>query len=74
MGKDNKKFDGYISEIQLPNGKVYKLRCEVVEVYPMICPKCGGDVELRYGSGKCMYCDTRYTTQFKIKEESAIEA
>ena len=33
-------------------GKTYKLRCEVVEVYPMTCKKCGG----------------QYTTNFKIEE------
>ena len=32
MEKDD-EFAGYVSRIQLPNGKVYKLRCEVVEVY-----------------------------------------
>lgn len=29
------KNDNYISEIQMPDGKIYKLRCEVVEVYAM---------------------------------------
>lgn len=36
------KFDGYISKIQLPNGKIYKLKCEIVEIHPMTCIKCGG--------------------------------
>ena len=61
-------FDGYISSIRV-NGKVYKLRCEVVEVYPMICPRCGGAVDLHYGNGNCQSCGTRFTTQFKIVEE-----
>ena len=61
--------DGYISKIRLPNGKTYKLRCEVVEIYPMTCPKCGGQVELHYGTGECKSCGTHYTTQFKITEE-----
>lgn len=41
------KFDGYISKIQLPNGKIYKLKCEIVEIHPMTCIKCGGPVELK---------------------------
>lgn len=62
-------FDGYISAIQL-YGKTYKLRCEVVEVYPITCPKCGASFELRYGSGKCDHCGTNYTTQFKVVENN----
>ena len=68
IDKDGKEFDGYISRVQLPDGKVYKLQCEVVEVYPMICPRCGGKVELRYGSGACQSCGTNFTTQFKLVE------
>lgn len=62
------KLDGYINEIKLPNGKVYGLQCRVVEVYPIVCPKCGGSFELKYGSGKCPYCDTYFTTEFKLQE------
>lgn len=69
IDKDGKEIAGYISRIMLPNGKLYKLRCEVVEVYPMTCPKCGGRVELHYGNGNCQSCGTAFTTQFKIVEE-----
>lgn len=62
------EFDGFISAICVA-GKTYKLRCEVVEVYPMICPRCGGAVELHYGNGNCQSCGTGFTTQFKIVEE-----
>lgn len=45
MGKAAKtmteELDGYISKIVV-GGKRYGLRCDVVEVYPMSCPKCGG--------------------------------
>ena len=68
IDKDGKEFEGYISSVQLANGKVYKLRCEVVEVYPMTCPKCAGKVVLKYGSGECQSCGTAFTTQFKITE------
>ena len=64
----DQSYDGYISKIKLPNGKIYKLRCEVVEIYPIICPKCGASFELKYGNGQCPYCNTCYTTEFKIKE------
>lgn len=63
-----KNCDGYISQIQLPNGKIYKLKCEVVEIYPIICPKCGGNFELKYRNGKCDYCGTNYTTKFSLSE------
>lgn len=60
--------DGYVSRIRLPDGRTYGLRCEVVEVYPITCPKCGSSFELKYGSGQCPYCNTYYTTQFKLVE------
>lgn len=72
MSNDNRNdehIDGYISKIAMPGGKVYALRCEVVEVYPMTCPKCGSPLELRYGNGKCNYCGTCFTTQFKVVEK-----
>ena len=69
VDKDGKEIAGYISRIQLPDGKLYKLQCEVVEVYAMTCPKCGGKVELKYGTGECQSCGTGFTTQFKIVEE-----
>ena len=64
----NDRCDGYISKITV-GGKTYKLRCEVVEVYPMTCQKCGGQLELKYGHGKCSYCGTHYSTNFKVVEE-----
>lgn len=67
--KNDEKFDGYINTIVLPNGKKYKLQCEVVEIYPMTCPKCGGHVELKYGYGECSYCGTSFATNFKIVEQ-----
>lgn len=69
IDSNGNEFDGYISKIQTADGKLYKLQCEVVEVYPMTCPKCGGHVELKYGSGECQSCGTAFTTQFKIIEE-----
>ena len=43
------KCDGYISRIKLSDGRIYKLKCEITEVHPMVCPKCGGSLELKYG-------------------------
>ena len=70
---DKEKIDGYISRIMLPNGKVYGLRCEVVEIYPIICPRCGSGFELKYGSGQCPACGTSFTTQFKLVENNQVE-
>ena len=64
---NDKHIDDYISKIQL-NGKIYALRMEVVEVYPIKCKNCGSTFELKYGSGKCDCCGTNYTTQFKVVE------
>lgn len=63
-----RKYDGYISSVNIA-GKLYALRCEVVEVHPMICPKCGASIELKCGQGHCDYCNTYYTTQFQIIEQ-----
>lgn len=62
------EFCGYISKVRMPDGKLYALKCEVVEVYPMTCPKCGGQLELKFGHGKCSFCGTHFTTNFKISE------
>ena len=59
------QIDGYISKIKI-QGKTYKIRAEIVEVYPIVCPKCGVSFELRYGNGQCVHCGTHYTTQFKL--------
>lgn len=66
---NDESFAGYVSRIQMPNGKIYKLKCEVTEVYDMTCRKCGSPLQLKYGSGTCSYCGTNYTTQFKIVEK-----
>lgn len=63
----DEEFAGYINSIRI-YGKTYKLRCEVVEVHPITCPKCSASFELHYGSGKCDHCGTYYTTQFKLTE------
>ena len=62
------KFDGYISKIRMADGKVYKLRTEVVVAHPIVCKKCGASFELRYGEGKCEHCGTYYTTKFSLEE------
>ena len=62
------EFAGYISKIAL-GGKKYKLRCEVIEVHPITCKKCGAPFELKYGEGKCDHCGTYYTTKFELVEK-----
>jgi len=52
----------------MPNGKTYALKCTVVEAKPITCTHCGAPVELRFGSGKCEYCGTFYTTNFEVVE------
>ncbi|MBQ7064152.1 MAG: hypothetical protein IJM90_04610 [Firmicutes bacterium] len=60
---------GYISKIMV-GGRLYKLRCEVVEVNPIVCKKCGASFELKYGEGRCEHCGTYYTTKFELVEKS----
>lgn len=63
------EFAGYIDRIII-QGKIYKLRCEVVEAHPIVCKKCGASFQLKYGEGRCEYCGTYYTTRFSIEETS----
>lgn len=63
----NEEIAGYISKIKV-QGKVYKLRCEIVEAHPIICKKCGASFQLKYGEGQCEHCGTYYTTHFYIEE------
>ena len=67
--KNKEHIDGYISKITMPNGKVYALQCTVVEAKPITCTHCGAPVELHFGSGKCEYCGTFYTTNFEVVEK-----
>jgi len=63
---------GFISKIKLPNGDTYALRCSIIAVKPIVCPKCGGRVELKYGEGECEFCKTRFTSKFELVENSAV--
>lgn len=62
------EFAGYIDKIII-QGKMYKLRCEVVEVHPIVCKKCGASFQLKYGEGQCEHCGTYYTTRFVLEEK-----
>lgn len=62
------EFAGYIDKIVI-HGKIYKLRCEVVEAHPIICKKCGASFQLKYGEGRCEHCGTYYTTRFTLEEK-----
>ena len=60
--------DGYISKICLC-GKTYKLRCEIVEVHPLICTRCGHPLELHNGRGQCPACGTNFSAVVQVVEE-----
>ena len=64
-------IDGYISKIKIGQ-KTYALRCNIVEIHPIICPKCGASFELKYGNGRCDHCGTYFTTQFSLEEAPAV--
>ena len=65
----NDKIDGYISKISV-GGKIYALRCEIVEARPITCSKCGASFQLKYSEGRCDHCGTYYTTHFYIEEKN----
>ena len=65
----NDKIDGYISKISV-GGKIYALRCEIVEARPITCSKCGASFQLKYNEGRCDHCGTYYTTHFYIEEKN----
>lgn len=58
----------YISAMRI-NGITYKLRCEIVEVHPLTCTKCGSPLEMHNGHGKCEYCGTSYSAVMNIVED-----
>ena len=66
--EDLDRTNGYISCIMV-GGKKYKLRCEIVEVHPLTCTKCGSPLELHNGHGKCEYCGTSYSAIMSIVED-----
>lgn len=59
----------YISKIRI-GGTTYKLRCEIVEVHPLTCTKCGSPLELHNGHGRCEYCGTSYSAIMSIVEDN----
>ena len=61
------KLYGYINKITV-NGHTYGIKAYITEIHPINCPKCGGSFELKYGNGKCPYCNTYFTTEFKLIE------
>ena len=67
VNQKGEEIEGYISKVML-HGKLYQLRCEVVEIHPIVCPKCGSSFELKYGTGQCPACGTWFTTEFKLTE------
>ena len=64
----NEEIAGYISRISV-GGKIYALKCEVVEARSITCTKCGASFQLKYGEGQCEHCGTYYTTRFYIEEK-----
>ena len=66
--EDGTQVDGFISRVRLPDGKTYALQCKLIEAHPITCPKCGGTFELSFGHGRCDFCGTYFTTEFKITE------
>lgn len=58
----------YISKVRI-NGILYSLRCEIVEVHPLTCTKCGSPLELHNGHGRCDYCGTSYSAVMSIVED-----
>ena len=50
-------------------GVTDNLRCEIAEVHPLICTRCGASLELHNGHGQCPACGTNFSAVVSIKEE-----
>lgn len=65
---ENEKFGGYIDKVCI-YGVTYKLKCEIAEVHPLICTRCGYPLELHNGRGQCPACGTNFSAVLKVVEE-----
>ena len=65
----SEQADRYISKICI-HGVTYKLKCEIVEVHPLICTRCGHSLELHNGSGQCPACGTNFSAVMSIQEDN----
>ena len=66
--KDYNGYDGVVNSICV-SGKTYKLQCEIVEVHPLICTRCGAPFELHNGKCKCESCGTNFSAVMSIVED-----
>jgi len=60
--------EGWISKVRILD-KTYALKCEVIALHPISCPKCGGSVNLTHGEGRCDYCGTLFTTKLMMVDK-----
>lgn len=40
----------------------------VSNIYPMICSRCGGQLEINHNEIKCPWCGTEYSTKLKVAQ------
>ena len=60
-------YDGWIDSVQV-NGKKYAIKAAIVEYHALTCPKCGGQIRMHNGMGKCPFCDTEFSATIRLVE------
>lgn len=60
-------YDGWIDTVNV-DGKKYAIKAAVVEYHALTCPKCGGQIHMHNGMGKCQFCDTEFSATIRLVE------
>lgn len=60
-------YDGWIDSVNV-GGKRYAIKAAIVEYHALTCPKCGGQIRMHNGMGKCQFCDTEFSATIRLVE------
>lgn len=60
-------YDGWIDSVKV-DGKKYAIKAAIVEYHALTCPKCGGQIHMHNGMGKCQFCDTELSATIRLVE------
>ena len=60
-------YSGWIDSVTI-DGKIYAIKAAVVKYHALTCPKCGGQIHMHNGMGKCQFCDTEFSATIRLVE------
>lgn len=63
----NGPYDGWIDSVNV-DGKKYAIKAAIVEYHALTCPKCGGQIQMHNGMGKCQFCGTEFSATIRLVE------